>query len=236
VAAGHDVRILSRQDRPTRPDGVEAVRGDVVTGEGLDRAFARVDAVVHCATSPYRRVRRTEVDGTQRLLAVAARAGRPHFLYVSIVGVDRNPLPYYRAKRAAERAVEASGTPYTVFRATQFHTLIDGHLRRLAQLPVVVVPRAVRFQPVDTGEVAARLVSLVESGASGAAPDMGGPEVRGVDDLARAWLQARESTRRVRTFPIAGRVARAFKAGANLCPEHADGTVTWDAWLASHAP
>ena len=233
VSAGHDVRVLSRQDRPARPDGVEAVRGDVLTGVGLDRAVSGVDTVVHCATSPFRRVRRTEVDGTRSLVAAAARAERPHFLYMSIVGVDRHPLPYYKAKRAAEMTVEAGGLPYTIFRATQFHSLLDGFLTRMARLPVLPVPRGVRFQPVATDEVADRLVTLVDNGPSRRAPDMGGPEVRAFDDLAGSWMRLRDRTRRVVHIPIAGGVARAFRAGVNLCPEHADGSVTWEAWLAA---
>ena len=233
VSGGHDVRLLSRQDRPSRPDGVEAVRGDVLTGDGLDRAVAGVDVVVHCATSPFRRTRRTEVDGTRRL-TVAARRGRPHLLYISIVGVDRHPLPYYKAKRSAEMAIEAAGLPYTILRATQFHSLLDAFLTRLARLPVLPAPRGVRFQPVDAREVATRVVALVGAGPSGRVADIGGPEVRGLDDLARAWLCARGRSHRVVGFPIAGRAARAFKEGVNLCPDHKDGNVTWEGWLTEH--
>jgi uncharacterized protein YbjT (DUF2867 family) len=232
VSAGHDVRLLSRQDRPPRPDGVEAVRGDVLSGDGLDRAVSGVDVVIHCATSPFRRTTRTEVDGTRQLTVAASSARRPHVVYMSIVGVDRHPLPYYKAKRAAEMVVEAAGLPYTILRATQFHSLLDGLLTRLARLPVLPVPRGVRFQPVDAGEVAARLVALVGTGPSRQVADMGGPEVRGFDDLARAWLRARGRSRRVVGFPIAGRAARAFKEGVNLCPAQKDGTCTWEDWLA----
>src|SRR4030081_2777557 len=77
VSSGHDVRLLSRQDRPSRPDGVEAVRGDVLTGDGLARAVSGVDVVVHCATSPLRHATRTEVDGTRRMTVAAASAGPP---------------------------------------------------------------------------------------------------------------------------------------------------------------
>ena len=233
VSGGHDVRLLSRQDRPSRPDGVEAVRGDVLTGDGLDRAVTGVDVVVHCATSPFRRTRRTEVDGTRRL-TVAARRGRPHLLYISIVGVDRHPLPYYKAKWAAEAVIEGAGLPHTILRATQFHSLLDGHLTRLARLPVLPVPRGVRFQPVDAREVATRVVALVGAGPSGRVADMGGPEVRGLDDLARAWASARGHSRRLVGFPIVGRAARAFKQGVHLCPDHKDGTVTWEGWLTEH--
>jgi uncharacterized protein YbjT (DUF2867 family) len=233
VSSGHDVRLLSRQDRPSRPDGVEAVRGDVLTGDGLDRAVSGVDVVVHCATSPLRHATRTEVDGTRRMTVAASAARRPHVVYTSIVGVDRHPLPYYKAKRAAEMVIEAAGLPYTILRTTQFHSLLDGFLTRLARLPVLPAPRGVRFQPIDTTEVAARVVGLVGAGPAGQVADMGGPEVRDFDDLARAWLHARGQSRRIVGFPIAGRVARAFKQGVNLCPAHRDGAITWEDWLTS---
>ncbi|WP_433544512.1 hypothetical protein ACQPZG_04910 (plasmid) [Streptomyces sp. CA-294286] len=38
---------------------------------------------------------------------------------MSIVGVDRIGLPYYRAKRESERILADSGLPWTVQRATQ---------------------------------------------------------------------------------------------------------------------
>jgi uncharacterized protein YbjT (DUF2867 family) len=234
VAAGHDVRLFSRQDRPSRPDGVEAVRGDVSTGDGVDRAMAGVDTLVHCATSPFRRVRRTEIDGTRRLIAAAENARCSHVVYMSIVGVDRNPLPYYKAKHAAERLVAAGNVPYSILRATQFHSLLDGFLSTMARLPVLPTPRGLRFQPVATDEVAARLAALVDGGGpQGRADDMGGPEVRAFDDLARAWMQARGRTKRLVHLPLVGRTGRAFRAGVNLCPEQAGGTCTWEEWLAA---
>src|SRR5215212_11133056 len=79
--ASCDVRFLSRRKRPG------AVRGDLLTGEDLEEAVDGADVVVHCASSP----RKTDVEGTERLLRAAARAGVSHLVFVSIVGVDRNP-------------------------------------------------------------------------------------------------------------------------------------------------
>jgi uncharacterized protein YbjT (DUF2867 family) len=45
---------------------------------------------------------RVDVAGTRLLAAAAARAGVQHLLYVSIVGIDRVPLRYYKLKLAAE--------------------------------------------------------------------------------------------------------------------------------------
>src|SRR5688500_1745106 len=91
-SAGHAVRVLSRTDRG------DVMRGYLITGEGLDAALAGVDTVVHAATNPVR-ARRVEVEGTRRLLErMTHHAPSAHLVYVSIVGVDRHALPYYKAK------------------------------------------------------------------------------------------------------------------------------------------
>jgi uncharacterized protein YbjT (DUF2867 family) len=47
----------------------------------------------------------------------------------------------------------------------------------MAKLPVIPVPAGFRFQPVDAGEVAQRLVELTLDPPAGLVPDMGGPRV-----------------------------------------------------------
>ena len=67
---------------------------------------------------------------------------------------------YFEAKLGAERAVAESGLPWTTLRATQFHDLLLATVKGMAKLPVIPVPTGFQVQPVDTGEVAARLVEL----------------------------------------------------------------------------
>src|SRR3990172_2973042 len=129
LAAGHTVRILSRRPRPPSAT-TEWAQGELATGEGLAEAVAGVDMIVHAASSPFGKTRQVDVEGIRRLLPAAAPA-TPHLFYISIVGVDRIPFPYYRAKLAAEKLVEEPAVPYTILRATQFHTLIDRLLRNL---------------------------------------------------------------------------------------------------------
>src|SRR3990172_4952045 len=187
AAAGHTVRVLSRRPRPPSTN-TEWAQGDLATGEGLAEAVSGVDAVIHAATSPFRRTRQTDVEGTRRLLDAAGAAGEPHFFYISIVGIDRIPLPYYKAKLAAEKLVEESAVPYTIPRATQFHSLIDRFLRTLVRLPLALLPKDLKFQPIDTGEVAERMVAALAAGPAGRLPDLGGPEVFTFAQLAREWL------------------------------------------------
>jgi uncharacterized protein YbjT (DUF2867 family) len=110
-AADHDVRVLSRSGRPG------TVRGDLSTGENLGEAVDGINTIVHCASNPYRKTRQTDVGGTERLLQSAERAGVSHIVFISIVGVDRNPYyPYYRVKLDAERVIERSPVPWTILR------------------------------------------------------------------------------------------------------------------------
>ncbi|MCU1449881.1 MAG: family oxidoreductase [Acidimicrobiales bacterium] len=222
---GYDVRVLSRRASPSVPLGATAVRGDVRTGEGLDAATTGVDAVIHAATSPNRGARSTEVDGTRRM-ADAAWAAGAHLIYVSIVGVDRVRFPYYKAKWAAEQVVERSATRWTIQRATQFHDLLDHFLR----MRVVPLPPRMPFQPVDAGEVSDRLADLVESGPSGRAPDVGGPEVRPVRELNE--IRARVTGERAILVPVPPvAFVRDFVEGHHLCPDQAVGRITWEEWL-----
>src|SRR5215212_3070695 len=219
--AGRDARALSRSGRPGM------VPGDLLTGEGLEQAVEGVGAVVHCASSP-RKTRQTAVEGTERLLRVAARAGVSHFVFISIVGVDRNPyFPYYRMKLEIERLVERSPVPWTILRATQFHEFVLRIIQFLDRLPVVMMPKGL-LQPIETGEVAERLVELALLEPVGRAPDIGGPEVRTAAELARAYFEALGRRRRVVEVPLPGKMARAFREGAQVCPDHRYGKIRWE--------
>lgn len=225
-AEGCPVRVMSRSGR------AGTVRGDLLTGEGLDRAVEGVATTVHCASNPFRRSRRTDVGGTEMLLRAARRAGVAHVVFISIVGVDRNPYyPYYRVKLDAERVVERSPVPWTIVRATQFHDFVLRFVRPLGRLPVVPAPKDLPGQPIDVGEVADRLTELALSPPAGRVPDIGGPEVRTFADLARAYLRMTEQRKRVVQIPLPGKMARAWRAGAQTCPEGKYGRIRWEEFL-----
>ena len=178
--AGCQVRVLSRRSHEPG-DGIERMTGDLATGEGIDAAVDGIGTIVHCAGSA-----KGDEDKTRNLVRAASRAGARHLVYISVVGAERIPVAsrvdramfgYFAAKRAAEHVVADSGLPWTTLRATQFHDLVLTVARQLAKLPVMPVPAGVRYQPVDAGEVAARLVELSLGQPAGLVPDIGGPRV-----------------------------------------------------------
>ncbi|WP_033027364.1 SDR family oxidoreductase [Streptomyces rimosus] len=228
LADGHDVRSLSRRPRTgaERPRlGSYAV--DLRDGSGLAPALAGVHTVIHCASSPT-----GDTEAAGRLIEAARAAGVRHLAYISIVGVDRVPLGYYRAKRDVERLIADSGLGWTVLRTTQFHDLVLRMVKAGARLPVVPVPAGVRLQPVDVREVADRLVALACGEPAGRVPDMGGPEVRSAHSLIRDTLRAGGRRRLLLPLWLPGRLFGALRRGENLALDHADGTVGYGDFLA----
>ena len=233
--AGCDVRVLSRRTCEAA-DGIEYVTGDLLKDEGTQAAVNGAGIIVHCAGGA-----KGDDEATRNLVRAASLAGTQHLVYISVVGADRIPIVsgidramfgYFGFKLAAERAVADSGLPWTTLRATQFHDLCLKTAQQMAKLPVIPVPAGFRFQPVDAGEVAARLVELALGTPAGLVPDMAGPRVYRMADLLRGYLQARRKHRLMVPVRLPGKAARAVRAGANLAPERAVGHRTWEDFLA----
>jgi uncharacterized protein YbjT (DUF2867 family) len=158
-------------------------------------------------------------------------------VYISIVGVDRVPRGYYKSKLEAEGVITRSGLPWTTLRATQFYELIHRGAALLANLPVIPVPVGFVVQPVDSGEVAARLAELALAEPHGRVPDMAGPEVLRFADLIRTYL--RVTGRRPRpVVPVWIPGLGPIRAGAMYPPPGAEATLgrrTWPEFLAARS-
>jgi uncharacterized protein YbjT (DUF2867 family) len=216
-----DVRVLTRGTATHGTVGAGRPRyahGDLATGEGVAEAVAGVDTVVHCASAAGLRFAPADVEGTRRLLDAAQDAEVAHLVFISIVGIDTIPFGYYRAKLEVERMIAGSGIGWTVLRTTQFHELVLQIVATLARPPLVAVPRGVRFQSVESGDVAARMVDLALGAPAGRVADLGGPRVDAIEDLARAYLSAVGRRRPVVRVPLPGAAVRALRAGNNLVP------------------
>lgn len=239
------VRVMARS--PGTDPGLEWVKGDLATGDGITDAVSGVQAVVHAATlSPaakrgyfvptdlWRSPTEVDVDGTRRLLDEAARAGVAHFAYISIVGVGRPHGPYMRVKHTAEELVRAGGVPWSILRATQFHWLMDRMLGRASRLPVLPVPGGIETQPVDSRDFAEYVGQRVDEGPGGACEDFAGPEVLTLRELVTQWQQVRGRGGRLLNLPAPARVVRATRD--MTAPNGRRGRITWSQWLRAHPP
>jgi uncharacterized protein YbjT (DUF2867 family) len=234
--AGCDVRVLSRQSRERGGD-IEFVTGDLASGAGVQAAVEGAEIIIHCAGT-----KKGDEDKASRLVEAASRAVTRHLVYISVVGADRIPISsgidramfgYFESKLAAEWVVADSGMPWTTLRSTQLYESMLLLVQQMASLPVVPVPAGWKFQPIDAGEVADRLVGLALDTPSGLVPDIGGPRVYEMTELVGSYLHARDKHRLIIPVWTPGKAARAFRSGANLAPSRAVGRRTWEDFLAA---
>ncbi len=228
--SGTVLRVLSRNPRP---DGArnEWSQADLVSGAGVAEAVADVDVIIHAASDP-RNSAVVDVQGTRTLVQAARAARVKHLLYVSIVGVDAVPYPYYRNKLAAEDIVAQSGVPWSIQRITQFHSFIDFLFRAAARFPLILpLPTGFQVQSVDVAEAATRVLSVVAPGPAGRLRDFAGPEILTVGQAARAWKAARGIRKPIVPLFLPGKLAAAFRAGRTTAPNGDRGSVRWSDWL-----
>lgn len=225
-AAGHEVVVMARS------------RGvDLRTGRGLDAALEGVTTVIDVSNirtvSKRASVRFFETT-TRRLLAAERRAGVPHHVLLSIVGIDRVRWGYYQGKVRQEHLVLGGPVPATVLRATQFFELTVQSLT-LFPGPLAVVPW-MRSRPVAAAEVAAELLRLAEGPPSGRVPELAGPEVLKMPDAVRRVARTSGPHKAVLGVPWPS-VAGWRMATGGLLPDGPGprGTLRFDDWAAARA-
>jgi uncharacterized protein YbjT (DUF2867 family) len=118
IAAGYTVRITGRRriDNPVwAAAGVEQVEFDYGQPETLARAFADVETYV--SISPL--IENLVETGIQSVEA-AVRAGVSRIVRSSALGAAEDAITLGRWHRQVEKAVEASGTEYTILQPASF--------------------------------------------------------------------------------------------------------------------
>ena len=223
--AGHEAVVVARSA------GV-----DLTTGAGLDGALVGVESVVEVTnTTVTDPAEAREFFGmtTGSLLAAEKRAGVGHHVVLSIAGVDLvEGNAHYAGKRRQEELVEVGSTPFTIQRATQFYEFAGMVVGWTRQGDVATVPPLL-MQPVAASDVGGVLAEVATGKPRGRAPDLAGPEIQDLVDMARRALAARgESVRLVpswRDGPFGVEMA-----GEVLLPgpDARIAPTTFDEWLA----
>ncbi|HEY3522340.1 MAG TPA: NAD(P)H-binding protein [Candidatus Limnocylindrales bacterium] len=190
------VRSASRGSRPADETGRHEWRTVDLTGDPLGPVLDGCDTIVHLASG--KGSGDADVRVTERLLEAATAERVRHVVVVSILGSDRIPLPFYTSKRRIEALVRASRVPWSIVRIAQFHSFVE----RLVATPVgLPLPQPIvadlRFQPVDEREAAEALVDVTLGPPRGEAPEVAGPEVLTLGEIAATWLRVTRSPARL---------------------------------------
>lgn len=223
AAAGAKIRVLSRTAKP----GADSVACDLTTGEGLAEAMRGIDTVLHLAGG-----QKGDDVAAANLVRAAKEAGVGHIVHISVIGADTMPISWFKMKLAAEDAIRNSPIPHTILRAAQFHDLVLTIAEKMTKMPLVPAPGGLRFQPVASADVAARLTELTLGEPRGLVEDIAGPRVYEMRELLRGYLAARGKKRPLLPVRMPGKVGKAYRAGDNLSLERVvTGAGTWEDFL-----
>lgn len=210
VRQGQPVRVLTtnapRARRRLQGLNIEIVEGDVTRPETLPPAISGVDTIVYAVTfhgfpveQPRRGLTFDQVDrgGAENLLRLVEAGQLRRYVYVSGAGAaPAAPQHWFRAKWAAEQAIQGSGIPYTIFRPSWVYGPEDqalnrfvGFARWLPFVPVIGDGKQ-RLQPVFVEDVARAVTACLEvETARNTVLELGGPDVMTMNEVLQTLLE-----------------------------------------------
>ena len=188
LAAGHEVRGFAREPSSVR-SAIPVVRGDAVTGEGLDEALEGIDVayfLIHSMERGSTGFAVREAAAADAFVAAARRAGLRRVVYLGgIVPTGTAISPHLSSRLAVEETL-LGGVPEAVaLRASIVIGATSRSFRFLVRLvertPVIPLPawRTHRTQPIDARDVVDLLAAAAttEHAAGGLSLDIAGPDV-----------------------------------------------------------
>jgi uncharacterized protein YbjT (DUF2867 family) len=234
---GSKLVTLLRQEGQDVVSASHASGLNTVTGEGLDEALAGARVVVDVTNSPSFEDKAVlaffEASG-RHIVAAEGKAGVTHHVAVSVVGTDRlSESGYFRAKLAQEHLIEASPTPYTILRSTQFFEFL-GSIAQEGTIEQTVHVSPALVQPIAADDVVATLATIAVSPPVKGIIEVAGPERVSLADLVKRFLVKTGDSRQV----LADSNARYYGAVLNdqsLTPgaNPRIGSTTFEAWFST---
>jgi uncharacterized protein YbjT (DUF2867 family) len=211
---GIRVRILARDPERARSlenDLTEVVPGDVRDQAALDSAVQGCDAVVSAFTAFGRPqggdLRSADLQGNINLIRAAEKAGKAHFVLVSVHGAAPDSrVELEQVKYRVEQVLKDSSLTWTIIRPTPsmelFVTLLAAPL--LEHHKARIFGRgdnAINF--VSQRDVAAFIeLALTDDRLHGQAIDVGGPENLSVNQLVRRFEELTGATGSEQHIPL----------------------------------
>jgi uncharacterized protein YbjT (DUF2867 family) len=224
----YEVKLTSRR-KPENIGDINWVYSDLLSGEGLEEAIKDIDVVIHAATSPMKNSEIIDVTGFGKFLDKLENI--KHFIYPSIVGIEDIPMKYYKHKLEAEALLKNSAVPYSIVRATQFHSFVESLLLSKPLFNRYIIPGNMKFQSVDVDEFANHLTSLIDLEPQGKIDDFGGPQIMTLREMAEQKIKINNEKNKVFSFSLPGNLYRALVEGKNTNTDQRKGKVTFENYL-----
>ena len=191
---GHELRGFARDPARVRLD-IPVVRGDAVTGAGLDEALEGIDVayfLIHSMEGSNAGFEARERGAASNVVAAAERAGVRRVVYLGGIVPTGRPLSRHLRSRLEVERILLGGMPEAVaLRASivvgpssrSFRFLV----RLVERMSVLPLPawREHRTQPIDVRDVRAFLVAAATTphAAGGLSLDIAGPDVLTYEEM-----------------------------------------------------
>jgi nucleoside-diphosphate-sugar epimerase len=167
LAAGHQVRALTRRPQPDRA-GVTWIAGSLDHPSSLRPLIDDCDAVIHVAgvinAHDARGFDQGNVGGTLAMLAAATAGGTRRFVHVSSLASREPTLSLYGASKAkAEELVKRSGLDWAIVRPPAVYGPGDKEtleLFKMARLGLMLMPPKGRLSLIHVDDLARLLLAL----------------------------------------------------------------------------
>jgi uncharacterized protein YbjT (DUF2867 family) len=186
-----------------RPQPIETIHGDVLTGEGLQAALDGIDVayyLIHSMESPPQGTAfqhsfpERERIGATNFAAAARQAAVKRIVYLGgLVPRERAALSSHLASRESVQEILLDAVPESVAlrsaivigaRSRSFRLLV----RLIERLPLIALPpwRRFRTQPIDARDTIEMLLAAASSpAAAGRTLDIGGPQALTYQELVQ---------------------------------------------------
>ncbi|CAF1102218.1 unnamed protein product [Adineta steineri] len=212
---------------------------DLSKNKGINKVFNNnIDTILHLASMPMQNIQGQPADVilTKNLLDSIPKQNIKHLIYISIVGIDKIPFTYYRGKLECERLIKASGIPYSILRATQFHGFVEDFAVKLLKFPICMVPKSIKVQPVQVEAVAMELNKILGQSPLNSTYEIGGKKIYEMKEIVDSLLNVRQEKKLMIPIPIMGKMLKAYAKGYGTCNNIALNSNTWEEYLASKYP
>lgn len=203
VRRGSDASALRSAD-------VEIAHGDLRDTASLQAACRNVNTIISTASATRRSDDTPDnVDdaGTRNLITAARESGARNFVFISTIGASNDsPVPAFRAKGAAEKALRSSGLAWTILQLNAlmdvwFGTLIEAPIS--AGQPVTLVGESLRRHSflAERDAAAFAIAAVDHPAARDATLVIGGPSPVTFREVVRAYETALGRSIAVRSVP-----------------------------------
>ncbi|MGB7273898.1 MAG: SDR family oxidoreductase [Geitlerinemataceae cyanobacterium] len=187
------VRLTSRYSELEQRDA-QIFIGDLLRDKDIHKACRNVRYIIsaHGSTEASGSAQELDYQANIELIDNAIEMGVEHFVFISVLGVDRGyeDSPVFKAKREVEKYLKTSGLNYTILRPSGFasNLLPPAERFRDTGIYLLIGDPKIRSSIVSTDDLAKMAVdSLSLEGAKNQTFAVGGPDILKREDIPKIF-------------------------------------------------